>query len=99
MATSSEHGVTPKTYFVIFGSLMVLTVTTVFVSSLELGMLHTPVALSIAVLKATLVVLFFMHVLHSPKLTVIVVLGSVFWLTIMLMLTLSDYLTRGGMGH
>jgi cytochrome c oxidase subunit 4 len=52
------------------------------------------VALTIAVLKATLVVLFFMHVKYSTRLTWAVVLGSIFWLGIMFVLTMSDYLTR-----
>jgi len=58
------------------------------------GGANTIVALAIAVLKATLVVLFFMHVKYSTRLTWAVVLGSVFWLGIMLTLTMSDYLTR-----
>ena len=52
-------------------------------------------ALAIAVFKATLVVLFFMHVKYSTRLTWAVVVGSVFWLGILLVLTMSDYLTRG----
>ena len=60
----------------------------------DLGPLNTVVALAIAVIKATLVVLFFMHVKYSTRLTWAVVLGSIFWLGIMLVLTMSDYLTR-----
>ena len=56
--------------------------------------LNIVVALTIAVFKATLVVLFFMHVKYSTRLTWAVVLGSVFWLGILLVLTFSDYLTR-----
>jgi cytochrome c oxidase subunit 4 len=51
-------------------------------------------ALTIAVFKATLVVLFFMHVKYSTRLTWAVVAGSVYWLGILLALTMSDYLTR-----
>jgi cytochrome c oxidase subunit IV len=53
------------------------------------------VALGIAVFKAVLVVLFFMHVRHGTRLTGVVVLSGVFWLAILLIITMSDYLTRG----
>ena len=61
---------------------------------LDLGPFNTVAALVIAVFKATLVVLFFMHVKYSTRLTWAVVVGSVFWLGILLVLTMSDYLTR-----
>jgi cytochrome c oxidase subunit 4 len=64
------------------------------IAFLDLGPLNAIAALGIAIFKATLVVLYFMHVKYSPKLTWAVVLGSVFWLSIMLVLTLGDYLTR-----
>ena len=73
---------------------MVCTYLTVQMAFLDLGPLNTIVALAIAVFKATLVVLFFMHVKYSTRLTWAVVAGSVFWLGILLVLTLSDYLTR-----
>ena len=60
----------------------------------DLGPLNTIAALGIAVFKATLVVLFFMHVRYSSRLTWAVVIGSVFWLGILLALTMADYLTR-----
>ena len=63
---------------------------------LRFGPLNTIAALAIAVFKATLVVLFFMHVKYSTRLTWAVVVGSVFWLGILLALTLADYLTRAG---
>ena len=65
----SEHVVSRKVYFLIFGALMVLTAITVWVANLDLGRWNAIVALSIAVLKATLVVLYFMHVRYSSKLT------------------------------
>ena len=74
---------------------MVLTVVTVWVASVELGWLNTPVALAIAVTKATLVVLYFMHVRYSTRLTWVVVVSGFFWLGILFVLTLSDYLSRG----
>jgi cytochrome c oxidase subunit 4 len=91
----SEHIVPKSTYYTIFAALMVGTAITVAVAFVDLGALNTVVALTIACTKAALVVLFFMHVKYSTRLTWAVVVGSVFWLGIMLALTLSDYLTRG----
>jgi len=90
----SAHIVPRRTYYLIFPALMVCTAITVAVAFYDLGALNTVVALTIAVLKATLVVLFFMHVKYSTRLTWVVVVGSVFWLGILLALTLSDYATR-----
>jgi cytochrome c oxidase subunit 4 len=91
----SEHVVPRKVYFAVFAALLVLTATTTAVSFLDLGPWNTVVALAIAFLKATLVVLFFMHVKYSPRLTQIVIAGGLFWLAILLALTLSDFLSRG----
>jgi cytochrome c oxidase subunit 4 len=91
----TEHHVVPRrVYYTIFGVLMLCTYLTVQIAFLDLGPLNIVAALGIAVLKATLVVLFFMHARYSPKLTRAVVLGGIFWLGIMLALTMSDYLTR-----
>jgi len=90
-----HRAASPRIYFLVFASLLVLTLTTVVVAAVPLGAFHTPVALAIAGVKATLVVLFFMHALHSPKLTWAAILGSLFWLAIMIGLTMADYLTRG----
>lgn len=81
-------------YFGVFFSLMILTGITVWVSTLDLGALNTPVAMAIAIVKATLVILFFMHVVHSTRLTWIVVIGSFLWLAVLFVLTFADYLTR-----
>jgi cytochrome c oxidase subunit IV len=92
----SEHVVSRKIYFLIFGALMVLTGVTVWVANFNLpGPLNAIVALSIAVLKATLVVLYFMHVRYSSKLTWVFVAAGIIWLIILFAFTLSDYLTRG----
>jgi cytochrome c oxidase subunit 4 len=91
----SDHVVPPRVYFAVFAALIVLTATTTAVSFLDLGPWNTVVALGIAFLKATLVVLFFMHVKYSPRLTQIVIAGGLFWLAILLALTLSDFMTRG----
>jgi cytochrome c oxidase subunit 4 len=88
--------VSPKTtYYAIFGSLMVLTAITVFVSFINLGALNFPVALGIAILKATLVILFFMHVKYSSKMTKLICGSAFFFLFVLFGLTLSDYLSRG----
>jgi cytochrome c oxidase subunit 4 len=94
----SEHIVSPKIYVAIFLSLMVLTAATVAAAYVNLGPLNIVVALAIATLKATLVVLYFMHARYSPKRTQLVIIAAVFWLAIMLALTLSDYSTRGHEG-
>ena len=90
----SAHVVPTRVYYTIFAILMVCTGLTVWIAFLDLGPLNTIAALGIAVFKATLVVLFFMHVKYSTRLTWAVVLGSVFWLGILIALTMSDYLTR-----
>jgi cytochrome c oxidase subunit 4 len=88
--------ISPKsTYYTIFGSLMALTAITVAVAFINLGRLNFPVALSIAILKATLVILFFMHVKYSSRLTKLICGVSFFFLVILFGLTLTDYLSRG----
>ncbi len=84
-----------RTYVAIFIVLLVLLIATVGAAFMPLGPLHFPVAMMIAVAKAVLIVLFFMHVLHGHRLTMIVAVAGFFWLAIMLALTLSDYWTRG----
>jgi cytochrome c oxidase subunit IV len=84
-----------KVYYTIFGLLMVLTAITVSVAFLPLGPLNFPVALSIAILKATLVVLFFMHVKYSSSLTKLICGTAFFFLLVLFGLTLSDYMSRG----
>ena len=91
----SEHVTSPKVYLLIFLALMVLTAVTVMVAFLDLGPLNDVVALTIAVFKATLVILYFMHVRHSSGFTKLVVVASFLWLIFLIGLTLSDYLTRG----
>jgi cytochrome c oxidase subunit 4 len=90
----TEHIVPRRVYYTVFGILMLGTYLTVQIAFLDLGAFNTIVALAIAVLKATLVVLFFMHVRYSTRLTWAVALSGVFWLGILLVLTFSDYLTR-----
>ena len=90
----TEHIIPKRVYYTIFAVLMICTAITVQVAFLDLGPLNTVAALGIAVFKATLVVLFFMHVKYATRLTWAVVLGSLFWLGILLALTMGDYLTR-----
>ncbi|MDQ5857597.1 MAG: cytochrome C oxidase subunit IV family protein [Acidobacteriota bacterium] len=91
----SEHVVPRKVYFAVFAALLVLTAITTAVAFVDLGPWNTVVALGIAFLKATLVALFFMHVRYSTRLTQITVAGGLFWLAILIVLTLSDFLSRG----
>ncbi len=88
--------ISPKsTYVTIFGALMVCTTITVIAAFINLGNLNFPVALAIAVFKATLVVLFFMHVKYGSSLTKLIVGVAFFFLAILLSLTMADYLSRG----
>jgi cytochrome c oxidase subunit 4 len=92
---AASHLVSPRTYVTIFLALMVLTAVTVGVAFLDLGPFNTLVALLIACTKMMLVVLYFMHVRYSSRLTWAVVGAGFFWLGLLLLLTLSDYVTRG----
>jgi cytochrome c oxidase subunit 4 len=92
---AASHLVPVRVYLTIFSLLMVLTAVTVGVSYLDLGPANTLVAIVIAVTKMMLVVLYFMHVRYSSRLTWAVVGGGFFWLALFLLLTLGDYLTRG----
>ena len=91
----AEHVSSPKLYVMVFLALMVLTVITVVVAYQDLGPLNDVVALTIATAKALLVVLFFMHVKYSTRLTALTALGGIFFLAILIALTLNDYMSRG----
>jgi|SRR5580700_5599846 cytochrome c oxidase subunit 4 len=83
------------TYFAVFFALLVGTGLTVYAASLDLGRFNAVVALAIATIKATLVALFFMHIRGaSEKLTKLVVIGALFFLLLLLGLTMTDYATR-----
>src|SRR6202051_4575543 len=86
-----------RTYYTVYAMLMVCTYLTWQVAYFDLGSLNTVAALGIAAFKAVLVALCFMHLRESPRLTSAVVVGGLFWLVILLALTMSDYLTRGRM--
>jgi cytochrome c oxidase subunit 4 len=84
----------PRTYLVVFAGLIGLTAATVGLSYIDLGEGHTLVGLAIAVTKAMLIVLFFMHLLHGPRLSWVIAGSGLFWLGILLSLSLTDFLTR-----
>ena len=94
----AEHIVTKKQYSLVFGALLLLTFVTTAVGMMDLGRLNVVVALVIAVIKAMLVVLFFMHIYWSTKLTRVVVVSGIAWLGLLLWLTLTDVLSRGWLG-
>ena len=94
LQTSDSHIVPKRTYYSIYVILLVCTYLTWQVAFFDLGVFNAVAAVTIAVFKALLVVLFFMHVRYSTRLTWVVVIGSVFWLGILLTLTCGDYLTR-----
>jgi cytochrome c oxidase subunit IV len=94
-AHSSATSSPLKMYFAVFFALLVGTGLTVYAATLDLGRYNAVVALGIATIKATLVALFFMHVWHaSEKLTKLVVVAALFFLLLLLGLTMSDYATR-----
>jgi len=93
-----EHIDSVKTYALVFAALIVLTLVTTRVAFVDLGPFSVVVALVIAVSKMLLVALFFMHVRHSTRLTKLVVTGGLLWLAILIVLTLSDFATRGWLG-
>jgi cytochrome c oxidase subunit IV len=93
-----QHHVTSvPTYLMVFLGLMVGTALTVAARYVDLGPLNAPIALTIAVAKTVLVVLFFMHLRHSTRLTWVIVIGAFLWVGVLFVLTFSDYLTRAWM--
>jgi cytochrome c oxidase subunit IV len=90
----AEHIVPKKTYYLVFAALIAGTLLTTGIAFVDLGPFNTVVAITIAICKAILVILFFMHVKYSGRLTWIFVLAGFFWLAILLCLGMADYLTR-----
>ncbi len=90
----AEHIVPKKIYFAVCATLLAFTLVTYEVALIDLGRWNVVVALAIAFFKATLVALFFMHLRYSSRRTQLVVVAGIFWLAIMMLLTMSDYLTR-----
>ena len=90
-----EHVGAIKTYALVFLSLLILTAATTLVATIDLGPFNVVMALFIAVVKMLLVALFFMHLRYSTVLTKVVVGGGMLWLGILLVLSLTDFVTRG----
>ena len=92
---AGEHHVLPvRIYATIVSLLFVFTVITVLAAFVELGPLNTPLALAIAIFKASLVVLFFMHVRYNTPLMWVFAAAGFFWMLIMFALTMQDYVSR-----
>jgi cytochrome c oxidase subunit 4 len=98
MSTTAHTVVSVRLYVTIFLALMTLTGLTVLAGYQDFGFANTIIALSIAVTKASLVVLFFMGVRHNTPLTKVTVIAGFFWLLILFGLGMSDYLTRPWIG-
>ena|SRR5690349_2919401 len=95
MASHSEHVASAKLYWVVFLALIVCTVLTAYVATIDLGKFNTVVALGIATFKATLVALIFMNVKYtSEKMTKAILISAVAWLLLLLFLSLADYSSR-----
>ena len=91
----SGHVAPKSMYYGVFLALIVGTALTVAVAFVDLGAMNNVLMLGIAMTKALLVILFFMHVRWSSRLTWVVVASGFFWLLILFGLTMQDYLTRG----
>lgn len=92
---SHEHVISARTNWVIYFLLMGLLVLTIAVAYVDLGPLGIPVALTIATVKAVLILLYFMHVRYSNKLVWIFSAATLYWLFILLALSFNDFWTRG----
>jgi len=96
MATA-HHIPALRLYYSVFAALIVGTLLTVAAAKVDFGVLNNVVMLTIACTKALLVILFFMHVRWSSRLTWVVAAAGFFWLLILFTITMSDYLSRGWM--
>ena len=91
----SGHVAPKSLYYAVFAALIVGTGLTVAAAFVDMGAMNNVVMLTIACVKAALVVLFFMHVRWGTRLTWVVVASGFFWLLIMFGLTMTDYISRG----
>lgn len=91
----AEHAMTPRGYFIVFLALLVLLAFTVAAAYLDIGIWSTLLAVTIATVKALLVMLYFMHLRYSSRLIWLFAGLGFGWLGIMIVLTLSDYVSRG----
>lgn len=97
-AAGAGHVVPVWVYVLVFAALLLLTAATVGAALIDLGPLSVVVAVAIAIAKASLVALYFMHVRYSPRLVPLTLLAGVFWLVHLCAGTLGDYFTRGWIG-
>ena len=95
----SEHIVSPKIYVAVFLALLVFTGLTYGIALINLGPFNAIVAITIAMIKTLLVILFFMHVKYSPKMTKVTVVSGFFFLLILVALSLTDYISRPWAGY
>ena len=91
----SDHVVPVRIYLVVFAALLPFTGITTAVAFVDLGAINVVLMLAIAVTKATLVILYFMHVRYSSRLTWVVVSAGFAWLMVMIAFTVTDVATRG----
>jgi cytochrome c oxidase subunit 4 len=94
MSGSHHHVVPVKVYVAILLALLAGTAATVWVATVDMGPLNIVVALAIAIFKATLVVLYFMHLKYSERLNWVFAGAGVFWLVVLIGITMADYFTR-----
>ena len=94
MSHDEQHHGGIGTYVVIFAALLILTALTVTAAFIDFGAFNTVIAMAIAILKAVLVLVFFMHLKGSSSLLKLFVIGAFAWLAILLVFTLNDYSTR-----
>jgi cytochrome c oxidase subunit 4 len=99
MSNSHAHVITPvRTYAVVFGLLLILTYVTYLVATQDYGAWNTPIALGVALFKASLVIIYFMGVRYNTPLTKAVVVAGFFWLIILFGMTMGDYVSRSWLG-
>lgn len=97
-AHTEQHIVPKRIYLAVFFTLIVMTWVTAYVATVDLGRWNIFVALAIAIFKASIVILFFMHVRYSTRLTKMIVGAGVFWLILLLFIVMADIWTRNWMG-
>lgn len=93
-----EPVISKKTYVVVCGVLLLLTLATYLAAFVNLGLWNTVIALAIAAVKAILIILFFMHAIYSRGITRVVIGAGLLWFGILLLGTLDDFITRGWLG-
>jgi cytochrome c oxidase subunit 4 len=91
---AEHHIVSPLEYLLVFGTLLVCTVLTVFAATLDLGIFNPVIALAIASFKGVIVILFFMHVKYQSNLIKMTVGAGFFTFLVLITMTLSDYISR-----